>query len=385
MRLSEQFYYLKDIFDLNKDTIEISGSNTKICNLNFSSPLGIYDPDENENANFPGREDGTISENRVFKYPVFLPESGRKYSSLILLLHGLNERSWFKHLAWARYLCESTGKPVLMFPFSFHMNRSLPGWTNKNEMLSGLELRNAKYSDIRDSSIANYVLSQRLTDIPQRFFLSGYQSALDLTSLIKDIRAGNHFLFEAGCRIDVFSYSIGVFLAECMMIANPENIFDDSKFVFFAGGSLFQEMNGVSKYIMDNKAFDRIFYYYMKEMDEDIRSNSSMRNVLKGTSMGKAFRPMISYDRLRNFREKALEKYKSRILTIPLSNDKVIPSAPTVNLLKKTACTEKNIKIMDFKFPCIHENPFPVNLKEFSADIDEAFLKVFSLSGSFLR
>jgi hypothetical protein len=384
MKLTEQFHSLKEIFNLNKDRIEIPGSGTSICNFNFYSFRGIYDSSHTEFTNFPSREDGKIAENRSFKYPVFIPVTGRKYNSVIILLHGLNERNWYKHLAWARYLCEYTGKPVLMFPISFHMNRSVPGWTDRNEMLSGLESRQAQYRTITDSSIANLALSQRLTEVPQRFFLSGFQSALDLTSLLKDIKAGNHCLFEKSTSIDFFSYSIGVFLAECMMIANPDNLFDESKFVFFAGGSLFEEMNGVSKYIMDNIAFQRIHYYYMKEMEEDIRKNTSMRTVLMETRMGKAFRSMISYKRLRVFREKALQKYKSRVLGITLANDKVIPAGPSRDLLHGTACCKENIKMMDFKFPCIHENPFPVNLKEYTSLIDEAFLKVFSLSGSFL-
>jgi hypothetical protein len=238
--------------------------------------------------------------------------------------------------------------------------------------------------DIKDSSFANFALSERLTEVPQRFFLSGYQSALDLTSLLRKIRDGNHILFEKGTSINFFSYSIGVFLAECMMIANTDNLFDDSKFVFFAGGSLFEEMNGVSKYIMDNIAFQRIHYYYMKEMDDDIKNNASMRAILMETRMGKAFRSMISSRKLSIFREKALRKYKSRILTFTLANDKVIPADPTRNLLSGTACSPENIKMLDLKFPCIHENPFPVNLKEYSSLIDEAFQRIFSLSGRFL-
>jgi hypothetical protein len=236
MKLSEQFYFLKDIFDLNKDRVDIPGSKTTILNLGFSSPRLIYDSSEPESRFFPAIEDGRIAENRKFKYPLFVPEAGKKYNSVILLLHGLNERSWFKHLAWAQYLCESTGKPVLMFPISFHMNRSLPEWTDRNEMASGIEKRSAQYADIKELSIANFVMSQRLTDVPQRFFLSGYQNALDLTALLKDIKAGKHEIFEQNSSIDVFSYSIGVFLAECMMIANPDNIFDESKFVFFCRG-----------------------------------------------------------------------------------------------------------------------------------------------------
>jgi hypothetical protein len=110
-----------------------------------------------------------------------------------------------------------------------------------------------------------------------------------------------------------------------------------------------------------------------------------MKTALKESSMGKAFRSMVSNDGLRNFREKTLKKYKSRILSIPLLTDKVIPSAPTVELLSATACRPENIKVMDFKFPYIHENPFPVNLKEYSSLIDEAFIRVFSLSAGFLK
>ena len=135
---------------------------------------------------------------------------------------------------------------------------------------------------------------------------------------------------------------------------------------------------------MDNKAFERIFHYYLKEMDQEMNESPTMRKVLKDTKMGKAFRSMISFGSLRNFREKSLKRYKSRILCIPLLNDKVIPSLPTADLLKGTACRSENIKIMDFRYPCIHENPFPVNLKEYSTLIDEAFIKVFSLAGSFL-
>ena len=384
MKISEQFYFLKDIFDINKNHIEIPESRTNIYNLDFASQQGIYNPSDFDRLNYPAREDSEIAENRWFKYPVFVPAAGNKYHSAIILLHGLNERNWYKHLAWARFLCEFTGKPVIMFPISFHMNRSLPEWTDRNEIVSGLQLRHLQYRDIKDSSFVNLILSQRLTDVPQRFFFSGYQSALDIMALINQIKTGNHPVFRHDTSFDIFSYSIGVFLAECMMIANPENIFDRSKFVFFAGGSLFEEMNGVSKYIMDNKAFERIFHYYLKEMDQEMNESPTMRKVLKDTKMGKAFRSMISFGSLRNFREKSLKRYKSRILCIPLLNDKVIPSLPTADLLKGTACRSENIKIMDFRYPCIHENPFPVNLKEYSTLIDEAFIKVFSLAGSFL-
>lgn len=43
---------------------------------------------------------------------------------VILLLHGLNEKRWDKYLPWALRLVRGTGKAVMLFPISFHMNRT---------------------------------------------------------------------------------------------------------------------------------------------------------------------------------------------------------------------------------------------------------------------
>jgi hypothetical protein len=81
MKLTEQFYFLKDLFDLHKERIEIPGSGTTIYNLDFCSPRWIYDPAEPANKDFPAPEDGKITENLRFKYPVFVPEAGKKFFS----------------------------------------------------------------------------------------------------------------------------------------------------------------------------------------------------------------------------------------------------------------------------------------------------------------
>lgn len=384
MKLSEQYFLLKEKFNPLTREILLPDSDTRICNFDFFSPIGIYDDFVEKKIPFPATEDSGILENRKFTYPVFVPGKKTRYNSVIILLHGLNERSWNKHLAWARYLSESTDKPVILFPISFHMNRSLPQWSDRSEVLSDLEIRQSNYRDIQGASIANIILSSRLTEVPQRFFLSGYQSAIDLNCLLGEIGEGGHPLFLRDTRVDFFSYSIGVFLTECMMIAGNNKQFEESRFVFFAGGSLFEEMNGVSKYIMDSKAFDRIHKYYMSDMELEMKENNSLRNVLEGTSMGKAFRSMISSGRLKKHREKALEKFNSRVMCIALADDKVIPSKPTIDILKGKVCRDEDIDVMQFPFPSIHENPFPVNLTEYSDKIDDAFLRVFSRSAAFL-
>jgi len=53
----------------------------------------------------------TINENFTFDYPVFLPENTAPHGRAILLLHGLNERSWSKYLPWAEQLTALTGPP----------------------------------------------------------------------------------------------------------------------------------------------------------------------------------------------------------------------------------------------------------------------------------
>ena len=76
------------------------------------------------------REDANIDENRKFYYPIFKPLSKRKFDKAILLLHGLNERSWDKYLCWAEFLCHYTQRPIVLFPLAFHVNRSQSGWLN---------------------------------------------------------------------------------------------------------------------------------------------------------------------------------------------------------------------------------------------------------------
>ena len=50
------------------------------------------------------KNDTLIPENRSFSYPVFTP-GNTKSDKVILLLHGLNERSWVKYLVWAYLAC----------------------------------------------------------------------------------------------------------------------------------------------------------------------------------------------------------------------------------------------------------------------------------------
>jgi hypothetical protein len=130
-------------------------------------------------------EDADCPENGAFRYGMVRPASdaGARSRKLIVLLHGLNERSWSKYLPWARSLVERTGAAVLLFPLAFHMQRS-PSLCRDRDRVFGLyrERKNALGPEA-ETSHANAVLSQRLQERPLRFFTSGLQSYRDAADI----------------------------------------------------------------------------------------------------------------------------------------------------------------------------------------------------------
>ena len=155
--------------------ISIPGSDITINNLLFESAV--------PSDEFSNKTDSQIDENRSFSYPVFIPRNCES-KKVILLLHGLNERSWIKYLAWAYYLAEYTGSYVILFPISFHINRSPSSWKDPRAMINFMKDRNVSLGEINMSSFANIALSNRLTEDPMRFFKSGYQTTSDIVKLL---------------------------------------------------------------------------------------------------------------------------------------------------------------------------------------------------------
>lgn len=74
--------------------------------------------------------DVEIEENLHFRYP-FLRDAapaGDRRDHLVLIFHGLNERSFTKYVPWAYQLWRSTGAAVALYPLSFHIRRVSPRW-----------------------------------------------------------------------------------------------------------------------------------------------------------------------------------------------------------------------------------------------------------------
>jgi hypothetical protein len=370
MEYTRLFNELKLLYSpVNAETL-IPGSEIKIYNTEFRSELLSGD--------FLNVNDKLISENYLFSYPVFTPQN-RSSKKVILLLHGLNERSWVKYLAWAYWLASKTDSYVILFPISFHINRSPGSWSDPRTMMDLMKERKSTLGEVKMSSFANAALSKRLSEDPMRFFNSGYQTVSDIVKLLSSIKKGDHPIIPKSTSFNIFAYSIGAFLAEIIMMGNPEKLFSESKLFIFCGGSVFSNMQGTSKLIMDNIAYQRVYDFYLNDFENSIADKKSLSEILKFNQIGMAFRSMIDFSILKSFRENILRKLNRQIHTITLQKDTVIPERGVVATLSKwNTAVCKMVEVWDFPYAYSHENPFPVFNSPLSKQVDQSFERVFT-------
>lgn len=382
MNYSDLFELLKSNFDLNqlKTVLPFGKMKIEVCTFTSEhqtlSPIigsSIYD------ANIDAiLKDNQIEENGSFRYPVFFPQTMSNPNHPIILLHGLNERSWIKYLPWAYRLAELTGRAVILFPIAYHINRSPEEWGNPRMMQQLLAERKSNYEDNSLSSFANVALSDRLSSHPIRFFTSGQQSANDLTILITQLKNGTHPLFPEHCRPDFFAYSIGALLSQILFLANPSGVVDNTKLFLFCGGAYFCEMNGISKMIMDKAAKERVTKFYLEEFKEQMGNNPSIQRYFSENPIAKAFWTMISEENNTIFRNERFAELKDLISGISLQKDKVIP-ADAINKVMK------QIEPLDFDFDYSHEVPFPLGNATITNRVNHAFNEVFNKASDFFN
>ena len=372
MNYTQRYQELNAQFQLGNN-IELKKSEVDIQFFPFKS-LALLSNNEKTIIN---PNDASIDENQSFVYPVFKPRKMRISKKAILLMHGLNERNWNKYLTWAEYLCEKTEKAVILFPIAFHMNRSPFSWSNPRVLQSILDMRRKTVGEDRSLSFANIALSERITEKPMRFYSSGRQSMADLTQLFSEIKQGSHPIFAENTEIDIFAYSIGAFLSQITVMTNPDNLFSDSKLFMFCGGGIFSSMLGESRSIMDKAAFKRLFSYYMKDFEVEAAATSLLDKGFE------SFFSMISPEHNQAEREGFFQRLGSKISGISLAKDVVIPYRGVVQALG-TECAKARIKLMDFSFPYMHENPFPVGNTIDSKQVDNSFSTIFSEASLFL-
>ncbi len=376
MEYTKKYNELKNVFNPDIKEILIPGSDIKIVNERFVS--------NDESIGFSSESDRMIHENNNFSYPVFVP-ADRNSKKVILLFHGLNERSWVKYLAWAYYLAENTGSYVVLFPISFHINRSPVTWKDPRAMVPFVNERKIRYGETEMASFANIALSNRLTEDPLRFLNSGHRTVGDIVQLMNMIKAGNHPVIPSETRVNIFAYSIGAFLAEIIMMGNPESLFSESKLFMFCGGSVFSNMHGTSKLIMDRLAYEKIYKFYLSDFEKEIKGSGPVVEFLRTSRVGMAFRSMIDLGRFRNFREKALKELRDQVHSIALLKDIVIPAkgiTETMNFDKRQNSFPS--ETWDFSHHYYHENPFPVFDNKDSLLVDSSFDRLFTRAALFL-
>jgi hypothetical protein len=378
LRFLQRQKELLNHFRIGKE-LQLDDSNINIHTFEFESRAitPIFQETEIEPA-----ADQKIAENERFNYQVFVPMGKTKSNSAILLLHGLNERNWDKYLIWAEYLAMQTGKPVILFPIAFHINRAPSCWCDPRSMKVVMEKRQHETGDHRSLSFVNAALSERLSEEPSRFYSSGRQTINDLTKLASEIKTGRHPLFAPDTTADIFAYSIGSFLSEILLMANPLNLFTHSRLFVFCGGSIFSHMFGESRCIMDKTAYDRLFHYYCHEWASILKRTLDSGRLLQDEILA-AFNTMINPDTYRENRERFFNSCRDRISGISLLKDKVMPWSG-VEACMGSKLAGQCFELVDFPYEYTHEFPFPVNGRIPDNSLNHSFSKVFHKAAAFL-
>lgn len=389
MDWAERDQLLVSRFNLSDQRIYIEDLSTNIINCRFESSFPVGRKLQNKRGDSyswdPELIKSDLQENYCFSYPVVFSEKSRNPGKVILLLHGLNERTWNKYLIWAQYLSEHTGQPVILFPLAFHINRSPEKWNDAHTMLKLSSYRKSVSSDLKDSTYLNAALSERIEHFPEQFFISGMQSYLDVVRFVSDLRDGRHPLFREGVEVNIFSYSIGAFLSELLVMANPNELFSQTKLCLFCGGATFDEMNAASRYIMDSRAFQKLHTL------SEVRNFRRLKNYL-GTfgfaelkHIWKSMRLMTFLKEERPARERILNKIGRQVYAIGLEKDTVVPAAAILQTLKgRNFNLPAKVEIMDFPYAYTHEVPFPFTNERIASQVNRCFNEVFAKVADFL-
>ncbi len=387
MNLINRHNQLKNLFNIDKIKVLLP---EKINCHSFAFHSEFYfSPGQPTKINHPlahliTNETGE-NQNRQFRYAIFAPKKKERFNKCIILLHGLNERQWDKYLTWAHYLVLKTGKPVLLFPLAFHINRSPKAWCSPRLMMQLATFRQQTHPSIQMSSFANAALSLRMETTPEMFPISGIQSYFDIVKLALDIKSGKTPLFSEGCDIDFFAYSIGALLAEVLLLSDPLGMFSNNKAYLFCGGATFDKTNGVSKSIMDNIAFEKLMQFMDSHQQITNRITLPHYQAPLLPDAWKYFQSMSKKNAFTHFREAAFDGLCGRIMATGLVNDQVVPAKAIEETLKGYNNNRPiDVNTLNFPYPYSHEKPFPLDNYKMRESIEESFNKVFNHASWFL-
>jgi len=403
MKYIDIFNHLKSIENYTDSEIEID-ENLVMRNFTFDSnyrfilPGGLGNNDDYEYIpsvpqdyepdiiqEMLNQKDSEIMENIKFRYHMIMPKNVVKAKGIIFLFHGFNEKTWYKYLPWAKYIVDKTGKSIVMFPIAFHMNRAPAMWSSTREMYRVSEQRKERHPDVICSSLSNVAISTRLHNKPQRFIWSGLQTYYDVIDFVEHFKEGLHPAIDKEASIDFFSYSIGTFLGEILMMSNKDGYFSDSKYVTFCGGAVFNRLSPVSKFILDSEANVSLYSFVVEHLESHMKRDEVLRHYMHTHPEGNNFRSMLNYRSLTKEREARLREMSDRFYAITLAKDEVVPTYEVVNTLQGSLRDiPVNIEELDYPYKYTHEDPFPA-LPKIANEVDEQFRFTFEKISNFLK
>jgi hypothetical protein len=396
---------LHKIFSLSPDSIDLEGCGATIHNEWFDSKAWSILPGASNYACeahghpfAPGSEhpccddapdaldvaDFAVGENRRFRYAIMRPRRVELSRGAILIVHGLNERSWNKYLPWALRLVEATGKAVVLFPMAFHMNRAPSFWSQSRLMRSVSRQRQLNSPSIANSSLANAAISTRLASNPRRFCWSGLQTLCDIAQFVDEIRSGRHAFIASDAEFDLFGYSIGAFLCEILLMADFRQRFTETRLFMFCGGATVDRTYPNSRYILDSDATIALYSFFLARFENELRLDERLAHHLGPQHPeGLYFRSMLSYLDGKRQRERRLRDLADRIAAVALRQDTVVPATEVLNTLQgEFRDIPVPVHVADFGYPHDHVTPFPLDAP--SVELERSFNLVFDRAAAHL-
>jgi hypothetical protein len=312
--------------------------------------------------------DRDVAENKRVRCRITRPSGapeGRVYDRACVLMHGLNERGWEKYYSWAQAIADKADCVVIMFPIAFHMDRSPEAWANFGIMRGVSKDRIGRYPGLRQSSMANAAISERLDEAPGRFFLSGVMASRDLGDLVSAIESGEIPCVSAEAKLGYFGYSIGTYLLQCLSLASADFAASGRRFLF-CGGPYLSAMTPISKYIMDSRSHERLLDFWVYDLAAELRADAELAAAID-TPEGRAYCAMVDPRHPQIHRKELFSDGSWKVAS--LLGDEVMPRQA---ILDSFAGTGLEPIFYDLPAACTHIAPFNPQGGEAAATAFEA-------------
>lgn len=303
--------------------------------------------------------DHMVEENINFRYPLVRKhpsaDTSQKRDRVTIVLHGLNEYSFNKHMPWACQIMLHTQAPVILFPLTFSIGGTRAGdWAN----LTTTIVRKRKGIEGNENvSLVNPIISERLGTHPERFFWAAVQTYWDLVNLARQINDDRHEHIAPHAQVDFLGYSSGGYLALALLALNHEGLFSKSRACLFATCAEMRSLGSGTPYTLDRRAEVALRDLYVEKVDE--RANERMKHWFeKEHPEGHWFhsfgRKSASPDR--RWRETLIREIEPRLLGIANTNDDIMRLGAMRDVLQGVEI-DTGVRIEKLALG-IHEHPF---------------------------